>query len=173
MNLISANNSAGNVSLGNVIGATTFCDADRVAARPRRQRTLVLVNGKRMGTFSGEVQGVEGVNLSAIPFAAIERVEVLKDGASAVYGTRRDRRRHQLHHAAGLPGRRGDRSGTARPRAAAAATSTAGDGGGRLGRPGKDRYNVFFSVELPGAEGAVPEATATSRNDVHSGPRSA
>ncbi len=47
----------------------------------------MLVNGKRMGTFSGAVNGAEGVNLSAIPFAAIERVEVLKDGASAVYGS--------------------------------------------------------------------------------------
>src|SRR4029453_16249548 len=49
--------------------------------------TLVLVNGKRLGTFAGAVNGAEGQNLSAIPFAAIERVEVLKDGASAVYGS--------------------------------------------------------------------------------------
>ena len=45
------------------------------------------MNGKRLGTFSGAINGAEGVNLASIPFAAIERVEVLKDGASAVYGS--------------------------------------------------------------------------------------
>ena len=47
----------------------------------------MLVNGKRLGTFAGGITGAEGVNLAAIPFAAIERVEVLKDGASAIYGS--------------------------------------------------------------------------------------
>ena len=36
---------------------------------------------------SGEIQGVSGVNLTTIPFNAIERVEVLLDGASAIYGS--------------------------------------------------------------------------------------
>ena len=46
--------------------------------------TLVLLNGRRVATH-----GLKGraVDLNAIPFAAIERVEVLRDGASAVYGT--------------------------------------------------------------------------------------
>jgi outer membrane receptor protein involved in Fe transport len=44
------------------------------------QRTLVLVNGRRM-------VGDGGVDLGAIPAAAVERIEVLKDGASAVYGS--------------------------------------------------------------------------------------
>ena len=47
----------------------------------------MLINGHRIDSFSGEVQGVTGVNLAAIPFAAIDRVEILKDGASAVYGS--------------------------------------------------------------------------------------
>ena len=51
------------------------------------QNTLVLLNGKRLTAASGEIQGVYGVNLDSIPFSAIERVEVLKDGASAVYGS--------------------------------------------------------------------------------------
>ena len=37
-----------------------------------------------------------------IPFAALERVEVLRDGASSLYGSRRGRRRDQLHHEEGL-----------------------------------------------------------------------
>ncbi|MDC8787050.1 TonB-dependent receptor domain-containing protein [Roseateles koreensis] len=44
--------------------------------------TLVLLNGRRVApTGSGN-----GVNLSAIPMSAIARVEVLTDGASALYG---------------------------------------------------------------------------------------
>ena len=50
-------------------------------------RTLVLLNGRRIANyaFSGNFGG--GVDLHAIPLAAIERVEVLKDGASALYGS--------------------------------------------------------------------------------------
>src|SRR4029453_147793 len=87
MNLISANNSAGNVSVGNVIGATTFSNQTASLRGLGGSSTLVPVNGKRLGTFSGGISGAEGVNLAAIPFSAIERVEVLKDGASAIYGS--------------------------------------------------------------------------------------
>jgi len=87
MNLISANNSAGNVSLGNVIGSLTFSNQTASLRGLGGQSTLVLVNGKRVGTFGGAINGAEGVNLASIPFSAIERVEVLKDGASAVYGS--------------------------------------------------------------------------------------
>ena len=48
-------------------------------------RTLVLVNGKRW-VASGEGAN-SSIDLNTIPMAAIERVEVLKDGASAVYGS--------------------------------------------------------------------------------------
>ncbi|MEF3082782.1 TonB-dependent receptor [Luteimonas sp. SMYT11W] len=47
-------------------------------------RTLVLVNGRRWVSDNG-LSG--SVDLNSIPFAAIERVEVLKDGASALYGS--------------------------------------------------------------------------------------
>ena len=47
-------------------------------------RTLVLVNGRRW--VSGN--GLDGtVDLSSIPLAAVERIDVLKDGASALYGS--------------------------------------------------------------------------------------
>ena len=45
-------------------------------------RTLVLVNGKRLGATTGGYQ-----DLSQIPMSAIDRIEVLKDGASAIYGS--------------------------------------------------------------------------------------
>jgi len=49
--------------------------------------TLVIVNGRRVvlsGTNSG---GVTFVDLNRYPLAMIERIEVLKDGASAIYGS--------------------------------------------------------------------------------------
>jgi len=49
------------------------------------QRTLVLVNGKRWSP-SG-VQGfTNSVDLTAIPSSIISRIEILKDGASSIYG---------------------------------------------------------------------------------------
>ena len=46
--------------------------------------TLILLNGRRVAAH-----GLNGgiVDLNSIPIAAIERVEILKDGASAIYGT--------------------------------------------------------------------------------------
>jgi iron complex outermembrane recepter protein len=48
--------------------------------------TLVLLNGRRMANFASPGDNA-GVDLNNIPAGAIERVEVLKDGASAIYGT--------------------------------------------------------------------------------------
>jgi len=45
-------------------------------------RTLVLMNGKRLGATTGGYQ-----DLSQIPMSAVERIEVLKDGASSIYGS--------------------------------------------------------------------------------------
>ena len=46
--------------------------------------TLVLLNGRRIAAH-----GLNGgiVDLQSIPMGAVERVEILKDGASAIYGT--------------------------------------------------------------------------------------
>lgn len=48
------------------------------------EATLVLLNGRRVA-----VHGMKGqaVDLNTIPLAAIERVEILRDGASSIYGT--------------------------------------------------------------------------------------
>jgi iron complex outermembrane receptor protein len=46
--------------------------------------TLVLVNGRRIAQHAG-TNGT-ATDLNAIPLAAVERVEILKDGASAIYG---------------------------------------------------------------------------------------
>jgi iron complex outermembrane receptor protein len=48
--------------------------------------TLVLLNGRRLANFATPGDNA-GVDLNNIPAGAIQRVEVLKDGASAIYGT--------------------------------------------------------------------------------------
>ncbi len=48
-------------------------------------RTLMLLNGRRF-TAAGTRGQVSNVDLNAIPFIAVQRIEVLKDGASSVYG---------------------------------------------------------------------------------------
>lgn len=52
------------------------------------KNTLVLVNGYRVAShgFSLNTQDTF-VDLNALPISAVERIEVLKDGASAVYGS--------------------------------------------------------------------------------------
>ena len=51
-------------------------------------RTLVLLNGRRLTQFGGQtLTGFgAGMDLNAIPVSAIERIEILTDGASAFYG---------------------------------------------------------------------------------------
>lgn len=48
------------------------------------QRTLVLLNSRRLVTAGN---GVPAVDINLIPSAAIGRIEVLKDGAAATYGS--------------------------------------------------------------------------------------
>lgn len=56
-------------------------------------QTLVLVNGKRrhqtafVAVFGTRGRGASGTDLNAIPAFAIDRVEILRDGASAQYGS--------------------------------------------------------------------------------------
>ena len=68
-----------------------FAPADIRGLGP--SRTLVLINGKRVNQQAQAYlnrtpgKGEVGVNLAAIPMAAIASVEVLRDGASAQYGS--------------------------------------------------------------------------------------
>jgi len=71
------------ISRSNVLAAGenaggTYIDMRNLGA----QRTLVLINGKRLGINTGGYQ-----DISSVPVSAIERMEVLKDGASAIYGS--------------------------------------------------------------------------------------
>jgi iron complex outermembrane receptor protein len=48
-------------------------------------RTLVLLDGKRLP--GSPTLGGQSANLNSIPFAAVERIEILTDGASSTYGS--------------------------------------------------------------------------------------
>ena len=91
---------SGLVSVGDILqnltvsGTQTFSKAAVLTSNPEQggqyanlynlgeQRTLVLVNGKR---WSSSLAGF--TDMSTIPSALIDHIEVLKDGASAIYGS--------------------------------------------------------------------------------------
>ncbi|HEY9104383.1 TonB-dependent receptor [Chitinimonas sp.] len=102
--------------------------------------TLILLNGRRMANFASPGDN-SGVDLNNIPAGAIDRVEVLKDGASAIYGTdaiggvinfitRKDYQGADVNVYA------------ARTQEGGADKTTASLGGG-YGDIGRDRFNVF------------------------------
>ena len=68
-----------------------FSPADLRGLGP--SRTMVLINGKRVNQQAQAYlnrtpgKGEVGVNLKSIPIAAVERIEVLRDGASSQYGS--------------------------------------------------------------------------------------
>jgi iron complex outermembrane receptor protein len=71
--------------------AAHFSPADLRGLFP--SRTLVLVNGKRKNasalvySYVTPGRGEVGVDMKSIPSAALERVEILRDGAAAQYGS--------------------------------------------------------------------------------------
>lgn len=67
-------------SIGSSSGGATFADIRGIGF----DKTLVLLNGERIA--NNAVDG-SAPDLNMIPFAAIERIEVLRDGASSLYGT--------------------------------------------------------------------------------------
>jgi len=77
------NNSDAGEGLGsglNITGGANFADLRGLGPR----HTLVLLNGRRL---SNDAFDGGSVDVNTIPFAAIDRVEILRDGASALYGT--------------------------------------------------------------------------------------
>ena len=88
MQRIAANQS--NFGTSAAIGATTGAKAEAdlrglgAASGSNGNKTLVLLNGRRIVNHPFDSAAVD---LNAIPLAAISRIEVLRDGASAIYGT--------------------------------------------------------------------------------------
>jgi len=75
---LTTNGAALNTTFNNGGDGTTAVDLRDLGTN----RTLVLVNGRRW------VRNLDGfVDLNTIPVSVIERIEILKDGASAIYGS--------------------------------------------------------------------------------------
>ena len=108
--------------------------------------TLVLVNGRRMTTYGLADDGSRSfVDLNTIPLEAVDRIEVLKDGASAIYGADAVggvvniilRKSYNGAAIGGSYGQTGHSDGQ----------TTRAFGTIGFGDLEKDKYNVFFSVE--------------------------
>jgi iron complex outermembrane receptor protein len=82
MQMLSSNQSSlnSNNSIGSATGGKASADLRGLGSN----KTLVLLNGRRMASFAFDSASVD---LNAIPLAAIDRIEILRDGASAIYGT--------------------------------------------------------------------------------------
>lgn len=79
----------GNGNLGsansNISGGTTNGGSQILL---RNLKTLVLINGRRAAFAPvSATGGFDFVDVNAIPVSAVQRIEVLKDGASALYGS--------------------------------------------------------------------------------------
>jgi hypothetical protein len=129
--------------------------------------TLVLLNGRRLAVYGLADDGQRSfVDLNQVPFDAVDRIEVLKDGASAILrlGRRSWRGEHHLRQ-------RSPESPPPRP----AARPTKGDGDRWQGAvtaasaSHQDRYNAFITIDgrhqdaIPTATGASTSAPTISR----------
>ena len=102
--LLSASVPSYNVNQQPISDAATLIRPANLRGLPP-DSTLVLVNGKRrhrasvIPEFGGISNGSHGPDISAIPAIALERVEVLRDGAAAQYGSDANRRHSELQAA--------------------------------------------------------------------------
>src|SRR6266702_3425965 len=73
---------AGNGNVGQTVNNGGFGEAN---VQIRNLPTLVMLNGHRLGKSAFSNGAL--VDLNTIPLAMVERIEILKDGASALYGS--------------------------------------------------------------------------------------
>ncbi|MRX08306.1 TonB-dependent receptor [Pseudoduganella sp. FT25W] len=81
---ISANTAVGGTVSAQGAGASTYGLAAASLRGLGSNKTLVLVNGRRLANFATDGTSVD---INSIPLAAVDHVEILKDGASGVYGS--------------------------------------------------------------------------------------
>jgi iron complex outermembrane recepter protein len=78
--------SVGNLVTANTAGANNAGLSGVSLRGLGTNRTLLLINGRRIAPY-GNTTDSASVDVNSIPLAAIERIEVLKDGASSLYGS--------------------------------------------------------------------------------------
>ena len=129
--------------------------------------TLILLNGRRMATYGLADDGQKVfTDLSTIPLDAVERIDVLKDGASAIYGSdaiagvvniilRSDFTGVILRGSYGLSG---DSDGSQRKATLTAGTGSLADNG----------WNAFFSLDV-GKSDAVRVSDRLNRKWIGTG----
>ncbi len=173
---VTAISSSGGLTASSVSGGTTGSISSVSLRGLTSIRTLVLVNGRRIAPYGiGFTGDSVSVDVNSIPLAAIERVEVLKDGASAIYGSdavagvinfilRKD------YKGAEITAHFGDSTGGGARLSRVSATWGMGD-------LGADRYNVMLvgsfqkETALFGAQRAFARSSVTPEtgNDGSSG----
>jgi iron complex outermembrane receptor protein len=111
--------------------------------------TLVLLNGRRLANFASPGDS-SGVDLNNIPAGAIQRVEILKDGASAIYGT--DAMGGVINFITRKDYQGGDMSVYALKTGEGGGGKTSASISGGYGDLGKDGFNVFGALDLQRTE---------------------
>lgn len=123
--------------------------------------TLILLNGRRLAPYGLADDGQRNfTDLSSIPLDAVDRVEILRDGASAIYGSdavggvinvilRSNYKGLQVNASAGMTGKKDGEN-------------YRGSFTGGWGDMAKDGYNLFFNVDLS-RQGAIWERDRQGR----------
>jgi iron complex outermembrane receptor protein len=81
---LSSNSMVGAVNGAEGAGQSTYGLSTASLRGLGASKTLVMVNGRRLGNYATDGTSVD---VNSIPLASIDHVEVLKDGASGVYGS--------------------------------------------------------------------------------------
>jgi iron complex outermembrane receptor protein len=81
---LSSNSMVGGVNAAEGAGQSTYGLSTASLRGLGASKTLVMVNGRRLGNYATDGTSVD---VNSIPLASIDHVEVLKDGASGVYGS--------------------------------------------------------------------------------------
>jgi iron complex outermembrane receptor protein len=81
---ISAVSAVGSTNTAEGAGLSTYGEATVSLRGLGDKRTLVLVNGRRLANYATDGTAVD---INSIPLSAVDHVEILKDGASGVYGS--------------------------------------------------------------------------------------
>ncbi|WLI87872.1 TonB-dependent receptor [Massilia sp. R2A-15] len=81
---VSSNTMVGATNAAQGAGSSTYGESTASLRGIGASKTLVLVNGRRLANYATDGTAVD---VNSIPLAAVDHVEVLKDGASGVYGS--------------------------------------------------------------------------------------